>query len=43
MVNASPNDLVIKPTYLTDDDIILNPVKWVKDTLEKFAVNQQET
>lgn len=41
MLDTDPNDLVIPPSFLTDDLIIKNPIAWVKQVLSRFQ-NREE-
>lgn len=40
MLKAAPTDLVIPPSYYTDDKIITDPVGWVRGVLDRYINSQ---
>lgn len=40
--DAAPTDLVIKPSFLTDEQIISDPVDWVRGVLDKYIKRQED-
>ena len=42
MLNAEPTDLVIPPSFITNEQIISDPVGWVRGVLDKYIKRQED-
>ena len=42
MLNAEPSNLVILPSFATDDQIIRDPVGWVRGVLDRYIKRQED-
>ncbi len=42
MLDAEPTDLVVPPSFVTDEQIIKDPVGWVRGVLDKYIKRQED-
>ena len=42
MLNAEPSDLVIPPSFTADDQIISDPIGWVRGVLDRYIKRQED-